>query len=139
MRTVWQGCLVLGLVLVPAKAEPPEGKEPELQELSIHTPNGWWLRCFPDGSGSVGFGSGPHFAKFKAGTIDFAAAVKQLRAATAKEGAIGTHFAVAFHEKGSTSTTSVYTKDAKLVLGLFDKAADKKAAEIGGGDEFDKL
>jgi hypothetical protein len=34
----------------------------------------------------------------------------------------------------------VYTKDAKVVLGLFDKAADKKARAIKiGGAQFDKV
>jgi hypothetical protein len=146
MRPLYGFALLVVLPWVPqAGADEPKDKntkegKAELQELSIHTPNGWWLRCFPNGSGSVGFGSGPCFAKFKAGTIDFVAAERQLRAVTAEEGAIGTHFAVAFHEKGSTSTISTYTKDVKVVLGLFDKAADKKALEIGvGGDQFDKV
>jgi hypothetical protein len=146
MRPLYGFAILVVLLWVPQagadeqKDKPPKEGKAELQELSIHTPNGWWLRCFPNGSGSVGFGSALCFAQFKAGTIDFGAAEKQLRAVTAKEGAIGTHFAVAFHEKGSTSTTSVYTKDVKVVLGLFDKAADKKSLEIKiGGAQFDKV
>ena len=146
MRPLYGLAILVVLPWVPqAGADEPKDKTPkegqaELQELSIHTPNGWWLRCFPNGSGSVGFGSALCFAAFKAGTIDFKGAEKQLRAVTAKGGALGTHFAVAFHEKGSTATISVYTKDAKVVLGLFDKAADKKARAIEiGGAQFDKV
>jgi hypothetical protein len=126
--------------LAPDDKEGAEAKkERKITELSIHTPNGWWLRCFPDGSGSVGYGALPgDLARFKAGTIDFPAAVKQLRKVTVKDGAFGSHFPVGFHEEGSTSTVSVYTKDEKLVLALFEKAADKKASEIRGG-RFDEL
>jgi hypothetical protein len=132
--------LLVASPLAPDEAKDKEDrKEPKITELSIHTPNGWWLRCFPDGSGSVGYGSLPSDStKFTAGTIDFPDAVKQLRKVTVKDGAFGSHFPVGFHEEGSTSTVSVYTKDEKLVLGLFEKAADKKASKIRGG-RFDEL
>jgi hypothetical protein len=114
-------------------------KEPKVTELSIQAPNGWWLCCFPDGSGSVGYGSLPiDSTEFKAGTIDFPGAVKQLRRVTEKDGKLGGHFAVGFHEEGSTSTISVYTKDEKLVLGLYEKAAEKKASKFRGA-RFDEL
>jgi hypothetical protein len=114
-------------------------KEPKITELSIDTPNGWWLRCFPDGSGSVGYGSllGDSTG-FKSGTIDFPDAVKQLRKVTVKDGKLGSHFPVGFHEEGSTSTICVYTQDEKLVLGLFEKAAEKKASRFRGA-RFDEL
>jgi hypothetical protein len=122
-----------------ATKDKKDRKETKITELSLHTPNGWWLHCFPDGSGSVGYGSLPtDSAGFKAGTIDFADAIKRLRKVTDKDGKSGSHFAVAFHEEGSTSTVSVYTRDEKLVVGLYEKAAAKKAAEIRGA-RFDEL
>jgi hypothetical protein len=98
------------------------GQEKAVREISIMTPNGWWLRLGPDGSGGLGFGSSiQHTASFPKGTIELGPTLKKLRSVTQKQGRIGTHFAVAFHEEGSSSTISVYTKDAKLILGLFEK------------------
>jgi hypothetical protein len=113
-------------------------KQPRVEEFSIHTPNGWLLSCRPDGSGSLGYGSSAgDFVPFKAGTIDFAAALKQLRGIADKKGALGTHFAVAFREKGAATAVSVYTKDAKAVLGLFERARKGAARQLS--ERFDQL
>ena len=118
---------------------PDDPKAPPIDEVSIHTPNGWMLRVFPDGSGEVGYGSLlSDFAYFKAGTISFPAAVEQLRKVTVKEATRGNQFAVGLHEKGTTSTVSVYTKDEKIVLGLFETGAQKEASRVRGG-RFDEL
>jgi hypothetical protein len=50
---------------------------------------------------------------------------------------LGTHFAVAFREKRAATAISVYTKDTKLVLGLFERA--RKGAERERGERFDRL
>src|SRR5688572_25118283 len=83
-------------------------KPAPLRELSLTTPNGWWLRVLPDGSGAVGYGSLPtDAARFAAGTLDFRIAAAQLGKVTQKDGTLRTHFAVAFRKQGETSTRSV--------------------------------
>jgi hypothetical protein len=122
------GCLVLSSMLLDSAAGGDKGppqkddKEPAVREISIHA-DAWQMRIFKDGSGSVGYGAsaGDHYF-FKVGSIDFAAALKDLRAATNPKGNIGDSYGVGFLEEGKSSTTSLYTRDAKLVLGLFEKA-----------------
>jgi len=113
-----------------------EVQAPPLEALSIDTPNFWWLHCAPDGSGTMGYGAGDATG-FKAGTIDFAAAVRELRRVTTKEPPMGLRFVVLFREKGGQSG-NVYTNDTKLVLGLFEKAARKEMSN-GRTEGFDQL
>jgi hypothetical protein len=69
---------------------------------------------------------------------NFKSALKDLRAATNPNGNLREHYAVGFHEAGKNSTISVYTRDAKLVLGLFDKAV-KAGKNNFRGNRFEKM
>jgi hypothetical protein len=134
--------LAASAILPLAAAAPQDGKddkEPVVREIFLTAGPGWHLRLARDGSGSVGYGASPGdtFA-FKAGSIDFKAALKDLHAATNPKGTSRDSYAVAFHEEGKNSAIAVYTRDAKLVLGLFEKAL-RAEAEVVPGDRVRQL
>ena len=92
------------------------------QELLVTTPNGWWLRCSSDGSGSLGHGPSPDAAAdFKAGTIDVSDVLRKLNKPSAADLSKGYRFSVTTRENGELPR-SIYSKDADLILGLFKKA-----------------
>jgi hypothetical protein len=114
-------------------------KKARPDELIIQTPNGWWLHCVADGSGSLGRGpSLDASCRFKAGTIDFSAAVADLERVTKGQPAIGRRFFGQFCWKDGSPPEELNTKDVEVVGDLFAKAAKKERSEVRG-DQFDAL
>lgn len=93
---------------VPGGIEPSLGQdkkqERKLQRISVMTRDLWWLDCFPDGSGHVGWAASPnglHSTSFKAGTLDFRAMEDRIKELSDKE-AVG----IVMDGKVITSTLS---------------------------------
>lgn len=114
-----------------AKTSQQPGVAPT-QELLLQTPNGWWLRCRSDGSGSLGHGvPADEAADFKPGTIDLAAALQELDKPSTDDLTKGYRFTVTTRNNGGLPK-SRYSKDEGLVLGLFQKAAQPQALSRQG-------
>lgn len=108
---------------------------PTIKEFVMAAPNGWILRCRPDGSGTMVYGASMPPTQFKTGTIDFPAAVRRLRAARTAEGACPTHFMAGFRTEGERGgSESFYIKDSKFALAIFEKAARKETRLHDSGD-----
>jgi hypothetical protein len=115
------------------------GREtPPRRELIITTANRWWLYCSSDGPGTLGHG--PEIsdtAEFKAGTIDVAAVDRELAKVTTKEPLMGYRFRITSRENGGQPGLAE-TRDSKIVLAVFAKAA-RKESSLRRGPGFDRL
>ena len=108
------------------------------QELILATSNGWWLHCAADGSGIVGHGpADSDAAEFRAGTIDVATVRQELAKVTSDTPPMGYRFEVMYRDNGG-QPSAVHTKDSKIVLGVFEKAARKESTSRRGAG-FDRL
>jgi hypothetical protein len=110
----------------------PKAKKQVSRSAMIHTPNGWFLYLFDDGSGYLQYGSGATDNwPCKAGTFEAEKVLKELKALKSDEkGSSGSHFVLHFESerKKDESPPARYSKDSKVILALFARAID--ASEI---------
>jgi hypothetical protein len=94
--------------------------------VTVLTPNGWSLAISADGSGHVQFGSsGGDGWDFKAATFEAGKVVKDLKALPGVAGGgVGTCFAfwLESERKGEDDPPARYTRDARVVAALYEKA-----------------
>jgi len=124
------------VISAEAALEAAKDKESPVVAINIDTGNFWSFRCAPNGAGGIGYGAGDS-AGFKVGTFDFNDLVRKLREASASAPLKPYCFVVIFRYKDGHNE-SAYTKDEKLVLGLFDRAFNKEFAD-GHTEGFEEV
>jgi hypothetical protein len=104
----------------------PTAGEPERVILQIHLSegDGWRLNLGANGTAQFGYGAAD-FWPVKPKTFDFAATLQALRTVTYKQVSWrGLHYRVSFVPERGENPISGYTRDDKLVRGLFEKAVE---------------
>lgn len=104
-----------------AASTAPSNRNYGFNEVCIFTPNHWYLRIFPNGSASFGYGSGPvDLDMIPAGTFQFNQVVDELRARIDSGAQFGRDCTVAFVRPNTTNTAGQPISDASIVLRWFD-------------------
>jgi hypothetical protein len=114
----------------------PGDKDKVVRQIQVDGGHGWRLELRSDGTTRLGFGAADIW-QIKPNTFDFAATLKELRAVARKEPfPEGGHYRVSFLPEGESDSIQGYTRDSKLIAGLFDKAA---GALQDRDERFDEL